>query len=159
MVKVVITDKKGLVQSSGGGTHVQNNLDLHGTQLKQVGLLQAATQTQTLDAHKNFLSCSTANVLLIDAGGSARTGAQLATGSYDGQMVNLANVSNADSETVTFSPNTGSSQINSVKGALYKLVPLQAGGGIFGPLMWYKNGWMQVSGTTIAIASSKVLPS
>ncbi len=159
MVKVVIDDKKGLVQESGGGTVIKNRVDLSNNDLLRVGLTSLATTTQTLDANKCILSCSKANFMVVDAGGGARTGLQLATGSHDGQVLYIANVSNANGETITLSPNSGSSQVSTVYGAGYSVVPLQAGGHVFGPLLWYKNGWMPVSGTTIRIAASKTAPS
>jgi hypothetical protein len=154
MVKVVIDDKKGLVQESGGGTVIKNRVDLSNNDLLRVGLTSLATTTQTLDAHKNILSCSKANFMVVDAGGSARTGLQLATGSHDGQTLYIANVSNANAEKITLSPNSGSSQVNTLYATEYEIIPLQAGGHVFGPLLWYKNGWMPVSGTTIRLRAN-----
>lgn len=147
MVKVVIDNKKGLVQESGGGTVIKNQVNLQGNDLLQVGLTSLASVSQTLDAHKNILSCSKANLMLVDAGGAARTGLQLATGSHDGQVLYILNSSDAN-EKITLSPNSGSSQIGSFSGGEYKIGPVSFGGHIFGPLVWYKNGWMPVSGTT-----------
>ncbi len=161
MVKVKITDKQGLVQESGGGTDIGNKVVINSAGELETkghvtvnGTLTHGSTTQTLSNTSNnqILSCALTPLLLVDAGGGARTKVLLGTGSFDGQICHIANISDANSEKITLGTFTASSQLSTVFGSGYEIIPLQAGGHIFGPLLWYKNGWFPVSGTTIRIA-------
>lgn len=108
MVKVVIDGKLGVVQKDGSGVEIKPGLKVGDINIRSFSLSgSAAGKTnvkggvQTLANHNHqVLSCSAGGLLMVDPGGSARSGIALATGSV-GTRVAIANVG-ATTENLTY---------------------------------------------------------
>lgn len=134
MVRVVINNKQGLVQKAGGGLKIEsaleapnvksmtlpNSYSLSGSAAGKTGVKGGV---QTLTHNNAIVSGGLGGLLMVDPGGSSRTGVAIEAGS-DGLRLALANVGSTG-ENVTFA----ASQFGNNAGTVL-LAPLVDGGGI-----------------------------